>query len=282
MKEIYCQVERYLEYCEKVRCMSPATLSAKKNVLGRFVKVTGVANAGDITNAVFNKWVEHEISRNVNLRSVNAYNAVVLAMVRYCRGVGMEVPLNMSLIQRLHVEESQRKFYTASEVEFVVGRADEVTGLMVLIMFETGMRIAELCRLRVTDFDGRRIRFVGKGRKAREVYVTTGTLERVREYVEKYNVQGYMWCVNDGVMSLNGEPPTVNTVRIRMRRAFEAAGFEGFYPHALRHSFATDLQLRGASIAEIKEMIGHSSVATTERYLHGFDGRLRELFDKYR
>ena len=262
--------------------MSPVTLGAKKNVLGRFVKVTVIDNVGDITNEVFNKWVEHETGREINLRSVNAYNAVVLAMVRYYRGVGVRVPLNMSLIQRMYAGESQRKFYTADEVEFVVGRADEVTGLMVLIMFETGMRIAELCRMKVTDFEGRRIRFVGKGRKAREVYVTTGTLERVREYVEKYNVQGYMWCVNDGVMSLNGEPPTVNTVRLRMRRAFEAAGFEGFYPHALRHSFATDLQLRGASIAEIKEMIGHSSVATTERYLHGFDGKLKELFDKYR
>ena len=62
---------------------------------------------------------------------------------------------------------------------------------------------------------------------------------------------------------------------------FLRAGFEGFYPHALRHSFATNLQMKGATVSEIKEMIGHSSVATTERYLHGFDGRLKELFDRY-
>lgn len=282
MKEIDCQIRQYLEYCEKVRCMSPVTLGAKKNVLGRFVKVTMINNVGDITNEVFNKWVEHETGREINLRSVNAYNAVVLAMVRYYRGVGVRVPLNMSLIQRMYAGESQRKFYTADEVAAVVRQADGATKLMIVIMFETGMRIAELCRLRVTDFEGRRIRFVGKGRKAREVYVTARTLGLVRDYIMRYNVRGYMWCVNDGVMSLNGEPPTVNTVRLRMRRAFEVAGFEGFYPHALRHSFATDLQLRGASIAEIKEMIGHSSVATTERYLHGFDGKLKELFDKYR
>ena len=93
---------------------------------------------------------------------------------------------------------------------------------------------------------------------------------------------GDLWSVNDGVLTCNGEPPTVNTVRKWLREAFAAAGFEGFYPHALRHSFATDLQIRGASVMEIKEMIGHESVATTERYLHGFDGRMRELFDKYR
>ncbi len=60
------------------------------------------------------------------------------------------------------------------------------------------------------------------------------------------------------------------------------AGFYDFYPYALRHSFATDLQVGGASVAEIKEMIGHENIAMTERYFHGFEGRLEELFDKYR
>ena len=86
-----------------------------------------------------------------------------------------------------------------------------------------------------------------------------------------------MW----GAHALNGEPPTVNTVRQRLCSAFEWVGFEGFYPHALRHSFATNLQSKGASVEEIKEMMGHSSIATTERYLHGFEGRMEELFDKY-
>ena len=67
-----------------------------------------------------------------------------------------------------------------------------------------------------------------------------------------------------------------------MTLAFLNAGFEGFYPHVLRHSFATNLQRRGASVAEIKEMMGHSSIATTERYLHEFEGRMEELFEKYR
>ena len=101
----------------------------------------------------------------------------------------------------------------------------------------------------------------------------------VEEFAQMRGVQDYLWGLYG--YGANGEPPTTATIRKRLRRAFEVAGFNGFYPHALRHSFATDLQRRGASVEEIKEMIGHSSVATTERYLHGFEGRLLELFDKY-
>ena len=257
-------------------------MAAKRNVLARFVRETGVGSMAELTNEVMNRWVAYEVGRGASARSVNTYNSVIVAMVRYYRGLGMEVPVNLSLVGKLKEVRTRRRFYTAEELRAVEAVADETERLMIRIMFETGMRIAELVRMKCADVDGRRISFVGKGRKAREVYMREDTRRMLEEYVKRWGITGYMWCVGDGMMSLNGEPPTVNTVRLRLRRAFERAGLYGFYPHALRHSFATDLQLKGAGIAEIKEMIGHQNIATTERYLHGFDGKLRELFDKYR
>lgn len=277
MKKIKEQVKDYLNYCEKVRGMSPATMWTKRNILKRFVEGTGIRNLGELTNDVFNGWVKNELRRGVSARSINTYDATVLAMVQYCRGLGMAVPLKVALVQKLKEGEIRRKFYTAVEIERVLEYADTETGLMIKIMFETGMRIAEITRLRVMDIDGRRIRFVGKGRKPREVYIRESTRRELFEYIARRGLTRCVW--GDG---LNGEPPTVETVRKRLRRPFYAAGFYDFYPHALRHSFATDLQVRGASVAEIKEMIGHENIATTERYLHGFEGRLEELFDKYR
>lgn len=282
MSKIEDEVTEYLGYCEKVRQMSQNTLVAKRLILARFARESEAKSIAELTNYRFNQWVKCEMARGVSARSMNIYNSVVVAMVRYFRGVGMKVPLNLSLVVRLKEEKVQRKFYTAAEVERVVDLADEVTGLMIRIMFETGMRIAELTRLKVSDFDGRKISFVGKGRKRRDVYLSKKTLGLVRRYLRRYGVENNLWCVCGGGVSGNGEPVTVNTARVWMRRAFQAAGFWDFYPHALRHSFATDLQLKGASVAEIKEMIGHSSIATTERYLHGFDGRLLELWEKYK
>ncbi|MBR2795894.1 tyrosine-type recombinase/integrase [Candidatus Saccharibacteria bacterium] len=282
MKTIEKQVGDYLAYCEKVRRMTEATLSAKRNVLERFVRVTGLQDVRGLTNETFNKWASEEVTRGVAPSSVNIYNSVVVAMVRYYQGIGMRVPLNLTLVGKLKEGRTQRKFYTAEEIAVVVANADEVTGLMIRVLFETGMRIAELVKLRVSDIDGRCVRFIGKGRKPREVYLRPETLSLLERYVKWSGVWNYLWAYSEYGLALNGEPPAVHTVRLRLRKAFDNAGFDGFYPHALRHSFATDLQLRGASVAEIKEMIGHSSVATTERYLHGFEGRLKELFDKYR
>ena len=276
MRKIERQTGDYLRYCEKVRGMSPATLYAKRNVLERFVRMTGLADLRELTNEVFNEWVSKLNERGVAPRSINTYNAAILAMVRYYRGVGVEVPLRISLVGKLREGEVRRRFYTADEVETAISYASFETGLMIRIMFETGMRIAELTHLKVSDFTGRRIQFIGKGRKPREVYIREDTLQEVCEFMqEKGASSGYLFA------TLNGEPPTVATVRKRLRRPFFKAGFDDFYPHALRHSFATRLQLKGASVFEIKEMIGHESVATTERYLHGFEGRMKELFDKY-
>lgn len=259
----------------------------KRSVLARFVRVTGVSEVGEITNEVVNRWTRYLAERGARATSVNVYNSVVVGLVRYYREMGVLVPINLALVVKMKGEQEERRYYTAEEVSAVVEGAlavgDEVVALQITMMFETGMRIAELVGLRMGDFggyDGRRVRFVGKGRRLREVYVTVTTREWVTRYMERHGISGdgFLWSY----ASMNGEPPTVNTVRLRLQRAFSRAGFSGFYPHALRHSFATDLQRRGASVVEIKEMIGHSSVATTERYLHGMDGKMRELFERYR
>ena len=281
-KQIFRQIDDYLNYLMVFRGVAETTLRQKRTILLYFARATGLSGIEKLTNEVFSEWVEFLNRQGISASSINVYNSIVVTMVRYFTEIGVKVPLNLTLLQKFKACGAHRKFFLSAEIRQVVGLADFETGLMIKIMFETGMRIAELVRLRVRDFDGRRISFIGKGSKPREVYITGETLRLVRRYIARYGVRGYLWCVNDGVMSCNGEPPTVNTVRKRLREAFMAAGFDDFYPHALRHSFATDLQLRGASVAEIKEMMGHENIATTERYLHGFDGKLMELFDKYR
>jgi len=283
MRKIEEEIRGYLDYCKNTRRMSGVTLANKRDILGRFADVTGVEAVEMISNLEFDKWMAHLDFLGVSETTTNTYNATVIAMVRYFQDVGVYVPLNLNLIRKLKGVRKPRKSYTEEEILMVVGAAessgnleDFETGLMILVMAETGMRIAELTRLSTAEISGQRIMFVGKGRKLREVYLTASTAECLMEFLA--GREGYVW----GGASLNGEPPCVNTVRTRMTMAFLNAGFEGFYPHALRHSFATNLQRRGASVAEIKEMMGHSSIATTERYLHEFEGRMEELFEKYR
>lgn len=276
MKNINRQIAAYLKYCAEVRGMSATTLRAKQYILERFARETGVKDLKHLTNQVFDEYVARLAKNQVSGSSINTYNATILAFVKYCKNAGLRTPLDNALVQKQKTTKRMRKYYTEKEVRRVLESADPEAGLMIRIMFETGMRIAELTRLRRADFLGRQVVFVGKGGKLREVYIKHPTRELLDEYVAKTGVENYLWGT-----TLTGEPPTEHTIRKKLQRAFLEAGFLGFYPHALRHSFATHLQSKGATVAEIKEMMGHSSVATTERYLHGFDGAMRGLFEKY-
>ena len=282
MRKIEKQIKEYLDYCEKVRAMSPTTIYAKNSILYRFMAVTKIDNLRNLTNEVFNVWIAKLTSENVAARSINTYNTTVIAMVRYYQSSGIHIPLQLSTIRKLPEQVTRRHFYTDTEIQAAILRADFETGLMIEIMFETGMRIAELTHLKISDFSGRKIQFIGKGYKLREVYIRQDTLDKIEKFLHEKTKSRDLEKMDYLFATLNGEPPTVATIRKHLRKPFLLAGLEDFYPHALRHSFATHLQLKGASVAEIKEMMGHESIATTERYLHGFEGRLKELFDKYR
>lgn len=276
MKLIYKQIEDYLSYCQKVRKMSEATLRAKRYILLRFANETNLKDLRKLSNFIYDSYTAKLLQNEASGRSINTYNATIITFVKYHKELGLTMPFQPMLAQKLKETKVERKFYTEKEIAQVIKAAEAKIGLMIQIMFETGMRIAEITNLRLADFDGQRICFIGKGQKMREVYIRAETLERVKKYAQDNNIRNFLWGI-----SLNGEPPTTHTIRKKLQQAFRVAGFTDFYPHALRHSFATNLQLKGASVAEIKEMMGHSSIATTERYLHGFDGRMRELFEKY-
>ena len=276
MKAIYKQIESYLTYCQKVRRMSEVTLRTKRYTLIRFADETGLRDLHKLSNYIFNQYIAKMVQNKTSGRSINTYSATIISFVKYYQELGLVIPFKPVLVQKQKEKKTERKFYTAKEIGRVIKAADQETGLIIEIMFETGMRIAEITKLKVTDFQGQKIQFIGKGRKLREVYIKKGTFEKVQDFIKNYKNQNSLWG-----KTLNGEPPTPSTIRKKLKRVFLKAGFKDFYPHALRHSFATNLQSKGASVAEIKEMMGHASIATTERYLHGFEGRMRELFEKY-
>lgn len=282
MKKIITEINEYLDYCKNIRQMSKITLLNKQSILTKFMRETKIATIKDLNNHIYNSWLKQQFSYHITSASLNTYASTIFGLIKFHKNSGKEINFNFNDVPHFKPTKTTRKFYTHEEITQVLKYANETDALMIKIMSETGMRIAELVNLRVENLDKTKITFIGKGAKPREVYINIETLKTLQNYLKKYQITtGYLWQVVNGTKTTNGQPPTVATVRKNLQRDFKRAGYEGFYPHALRHSFATDLQKKGATLAEIKEMMGHSSIATTERYLHGFEGRLEELFNKY-
>ena len=160
------------------------------------------------------------------------------------------------------------------------------------LFFASGLRISELVSLNKSDIDFKTKEFVirGKGGKLRPAFLTPEASEILQIYLNrrKDNFKALF-------ISLRFKPIFVgskieldkfrlSTYRVQeiIRKASQKAGIiKKVTPHTLRHSFATNLLNNGADIRSVQEMLGHSSVSTTQVYLHVTNKKLKEIHNKF-
>lgn len=274
-KPIHAQIDEYLEYCEFTRQMSTMTINNKKHTYKHFIEDSGINDLQELDNKAFNRWIAAQSGRGASARTINTRMAHIMAMLRYFREMGLNMPIKLPLIKKLKEGPARRVFYNRSQIEKALSYADEMTWLLIKISFDTGLRISELRNLRLENLFGNRIKFIGKGFKPRESYITHDTCIKLQKWISKKQIMDALW------VNQRGQQYSVDEIRILMRKPFHEAGFMDFYPHALRHSFGTDIQKKGATLLEMQQMLGHSNAETTQRYIHGLDGQLEGLFAKY-
>jgi len=167
-----------------------------------------------------------------------------------------------------------------------LGRANGLRDqAMIELLYASGLRVSELCRVRVSDLerDLGFVRVVGKGNKHRIVPVGQAALKAVEAYLEKgrpnllkRRASPYLFVTNRG---------TAMT-----RQAFwkllavygkKAGIFHNLSPHVVRHTFATHLLEGGADLRSVQTMLGHSDISTTQIYTHVMRSRLRNIVDQH-
>jgi site-specific recombinase XerD len=148
------------------------------------------------------------------------------------------------------------------------------------LAYACGLRAEELVTLRLQniDYDGERLRVEGKGSKTRFVPVGEPAMRALRDYLGRARPALSVEQVDVVFLSKSGRPLHTSDVRRRLRRWATRAGIADLYPHALRHSFATHLLDGGADLRSIQELLGHSSIATTQVYTRVESARLRSAY----
>ena len=172
---IYSQVNEYMAYCKYTRRMSDQTLRSKEHTYKHFIIGSGCKDLAKLTNADFDQWVRYQSERGVSPRAINTRMAHILSMLRYFREMGLNMPIKLPLIHKLKEGPARRRYYTREQINKALKYADDMGELMIRICFDAGLRITELTNLRLNNFCGRRITFVGKGFKARESYISKPT-----------------------------------------------------------------------------------------------------------
>jgi len=144
--------------------------------------------------------------------------------------------------------------------------------LLLMVLYATGMRRAELTQLKVSDVDSKRmvIHIRGKGRKDRDVMLSSVLLAALREYWHGLKHKPSDWLFPGTSAHAADFPISVKTVYHACQHAARRAGLQQkkVHPHSLRHCFATHLLEAGADLRTIQLLLGHSDLEETTIYLH--------------
>ena len=149
--------------------------------------------------------------------------------------------------------------------------------LIIEMLYATGVRVSELVNIKYDniDFDNKRIIVTGKGNKQRIVYFGDYALEILNEYIKTHdrNKDNYLFTNSKGgKITDRGIRYIIDNIMSQLSVKTHVT------PHVLRHTFATDMLNNGCDIKVVQELLGHSSLRTTEVYTHVTNERLKEVY----
>ena len=174
----------------------------------------------------------------------------------------------------LSVDEVKRLITTDNKDPF-----EKQISFLLELLYVCGLRVSEVCLLNWHDIDNERVRVKGKGKKERLVPILQRTVLLLEQYKKEYF---YLNSKNPSLFKTKrGNRVTRQWVfRAIKKRAKEKGIRKNCSPHTLRHSYATHLLEGGADIRVIQELLGHESIATTDRYTHLSMAKIQEDFNR--
>ena len=300
-------ISAYLEYIRSVRRYSERTVSIYHDALNKFVeqKVEGEKSDEDIIAALHSSILREYMVYLVEEcsyvpKTVNLHMSVLSSFCQYLVKGDYLTSNPVRSFRKPRIEKRIPEFYRADAMENYLSSIQKFTevpadkksydkclaGLIVSFLYSTGLRRSELIGLKVADVDfGRKVvKVTGKGNKMREIPLIESLCEEILLYLKAVEVmvEGKRSLKEPLLVTYAGNPLyPVFVDRVIKSELGSAKGITGRKsPHVLRHSIATELMNEGADLNSIKEMLGHSSLATTQVYTHSSFARLKNIYEQ--
>ncbi len=298
-------VESFLDHLRLERGRSPHTLKTYALALYRFADwaaapTQAVPRVQAITPEHLLRFLEHERARPLvekakgdRLSSASLYLqvAALRAFFQFCENeaaLNTNPAVNLSLPRR---DKSLPKALSTSEIDrllalpVVVTPESLCTHAILEVAYASGLRLAELRGLRLEQLhlEAGCLTVLGKGDKERMVPVGSRAVAALHRYLDHGRPELVSARSPANVfLTRRGTRFAHVTMWWRLKQWFDRIGLiKNVTPHMLRHSFATHLMEHGADLRSIQELLGHASLATTEKYTHVAGNRLRDVHDQF-
>jgi site-specific recombinase XerD len=295
-------IKEYLEYCEIAQNKSSKTIENYKHYLKRFEEFLSEnmkpkdLDLRKVQNfrMFLNRMVDDK-GKKLSIKTQNYHLIALRAFLKYLTKNDVRT-LAPEKIELSKIPERTVEFLTHEELERLFKAVDQTKKsgkrdtAILETLYSTGLRVSELCSLNREQVDLKRREFMvrGKGRKPRIVFLSKKAVEKVEDYLKTRDDNFKALFINSG----KGQKPdildeekrrltTVSIENVVRKYALKAGIIKKVTPHTLRHSYATELLANGADIRSVQEMLGHSSITTTQIYTHVTNKGLKEIHDKF-
>ena len=284
-------IDKFLEYIQQEKRYSPNTITSYRKDLEDFLSFLmdreGLEDLQKAEKKMVRNFIVFLSEKGLTKRSTNRKISTLKSFYAFLQRISL---INVSPVEGL----STLKFYPEKQIPFskeemqdlsVIldsGEVELLDRLIIEVLYQTGMRRAELCDLLLENvhFYRNEITVIGKGNKQRIVPISPVLMQELKVYNDEYrkpnpDVDLYFF------VTPKGKKITEKFVYLLVIRYLSAVSSKRKRsPHILRHSFATHILNNGAEISKVKKMMGHASLSSTQVYTNADIEQLKNIFNK--
>lgn len=292
-------IEEFLIYCASIKSFSPNTTSGYKNDLQIFLLLLEKQSLGtienikiqDITLQNLRSCIGHLSKEKKAASTINRFISTVRSLFTYAHRMGY-CEKNPSLeFRTVKAPKKVPRYMTESEVTAICNQPEvkellwaERDKAIFEALYSSGCRVSELVSLNLEDLsgDGSSAVITGKGKKDRRIFFSPEAVKSIKIYAQQRSQRIHAdRPVKALFINQGGTRLTARGIRFIAARYSSIEGTcKPVSPHAFRHTFATTLLSNGADIRIVQELLGHSSISTTQRYTHLTTAQLIETYNK--
>jgi integrase/recombinase XerC len=291
ISEQYPYIQQFIQYLQFEKRYSQHTIISYQNDLEQFcnylISFYDAPPLEAVKSAMVRSWLAAmKAEENVANKTLNRKISTLKSFFKYLMkgGVLQQTPMTTIISPKISkrlpvfVEENDFK-NNFSKLEFTDDHAGKTERMVLLLFYNTGIRLSELINLKESgiDWSYSHIKVLGKGNKERIIPISQELLQELKAYIETkppckeeetyvfVNAKGKRLQARAVYAFINKHLAQITTISQKS-------------PHILRHTFATHLMNNGADLNAVKELLGHSSLAATQVYTHNTIEKLKEAY----
>lgn len=294
-------IQSFLDYLRYEKRYSIHTLTSYETDIRDFTDYIatqfGNITLQEISHSFVRSWLAALRENGLTAKSINRKISSLKSFFKYHLKNGAISSTPMAKVISPKIPKRLPVFIKESETAHLVKAVNEASEdwkslngkMLITLFYATGMRLSELTGLKEkqVDFSKSQVKVLGKGNKERIIPVSRELLESVKEYIQlkkkEFGTGTLAGDKNGNILLVTekGKKMYPKYAYLLVKQLLgQASTLDKKSPHVLRHTFATHLMNNGADLNAVKELLGHSSLASTQVYTHNTIEKLKDIHKK--